>query len=127
MLTLKASVVVLLLLDNDLCESSSIAKAEFFGEGETCLIENRTCLGINHSKVHSAHTHLWLHVTGGRFIFITWLLVLQNHTADTIFDFLTALSIGETFIVFTYRYSNKRQWSFDIGLDDMVRWLPNIL
>lgn len=41
MLTLKASVVVLTLLEDIICGSSSKAKAEFFIEGEICIFKQK--------------------------------------------------------------------------------------
>lgn len=41
MLTLKASVVVLTLLEDIVCGSSSKAKAEFFIEGEICIFKQK--------------------------------------------------------------------------------------
>lgn len=95
-LTLNASVVVLTVLDDNFCTSSSRANAEFFVKSRILVFvfgEIITTVTITTKNILGKY--LRLDVKDGFFLFRAWFMVFLNHTADAIFNFLATLPIRE--------------------------------
>lgn len=87
---------------DDFSGSSSIGKDEFFTDGKYFFTSNIMTVFIQVIINHIRGKYLRFHAKGRSLFFIARLLVLQNHTADAIFNFLTAMPSVETFTAVYY-------------------------
>lgn len=76
---------------DDFSGSSSIEKDEFFIDGKYFFTSNIITVFIQVIINYIQGKYLRFHAKGRGLLFIARLLVLQNHTANAILNFLTAM------------------------------------